>query len=69
MSTKTKENYTWNIKKSHFSSFFFKFFLRFAKLFKYISASGDLLKVKVDCNDLADVHILSNPATFESNGR
>ena len=68
MRTKTKENYTWNIKKSHFSSVFFKFYLRFAKLFKYVSANGDLLKVKIDQNDLANVHALSNPATFESNG-
>ena len=56
------------LKKCHFSSVFFKFYLRFAKLFKYVSANGDLLKVKIDQNDLANVHALSNPATFESNG-
>ena len=57
------------LKKNHFSSVFFKFFLRFAKLFKYISTNEDLVKIKVDQNDLAEVHVLSNLSTFEFNGR
>ena len=55
------------LKKKNFSSV--KFFLRFAKLFKYISANENLVEIKVDRNDLADVHVLSNLSTFEFNGR
>ena len=68
MSTKTKENCTKHIEK-HFSSDFFDLFLHFAILFKYTSASGDLSDMKVDQNDLANVHVFTNPATFDSNGR
>ena len=57
------------LKKNHFSLFFFKFLLRFAKLLKYISTNEDLVEIKVDQNDLADMHVLSNLRTFESNGR
>ena len=56
-------------KKVTFLQIFFDFFSCFAKLLKYTSTSGDLLEKKFDGNDHADVHILLNSATFESNGR
>ena len=65
MSTKTKKNYTWNIKKKSFLAGFFAFFVCFPKLFTYLSSSVHLQKMKVGGNGLSFPQVPSNPATFD----